>query len=220
MSKYQTVLFSLGIAVVLTACGVRTATADVIFFDSRAEFEAASEQLTMESFEAPFVTGSNIQFPSVSIEEVSPLPELRRSTAATFATAGFASLEYFSDGPSTIKIIFDEPVTAFAINLISFGNASGGDLMVADNGSMLTPRIVAVAPPSLMPLNILFIGYISPGVPFTEVLLTTSTSGDTIAMDELSFGQAIPEPSTIMLALFSIGAFAMVSRRQRTPARP
>ncbi len=225
MSKYQPILFSLGIAAVITVCGVNRATAQQpTFFADRQLYEAATEQLTLESFEMPFAVGASIQLPTVSITEISSLPSLeslRRSTAETFATDGFASLEYFSDGPSTIKIIFDEPITAFAIDLISFGNASGGELLVTDNGSMSSPHTLAVAPPSLMPLNTLFIGYVSPDDPFTEVMLSTSTSGDTIAMDNLSFGQAlvVPEPSAIVLALLSIATLTVVRRRQRRPAR-
>lgn len=219
MYKYRTTLFLLGIAAVLMAGRANTASADITFYDSRAEFEAASEQLTMESFEAPFATGPFVQFTDVRIEEITAIgadAELRRSTAASFATEGFASIEYYSDGPSEIRFQFSEMITAFSIDLIDFGNAGAGILTIQDNGQMSTPHLVATAPPSLAPLTTLFIGYISPGNPFDEVVLTTSSDGDIIAIDALDYGHAIvPEPSTMALALFSIGTLAMVGRRRR-----
>ena len=203
MFKFQPVLCVLAIAAVMTVCGVKSASAQT-FYDNRQAFNEAVQAFSIESFELPFASGASVQLPSVLIEEISPLPSLRRSTAATFSTAGFASLEYFSDGPSIIKFVFDDPITAFAIDFISFGNAGGGELTVEDNGVMQTSHVLKVAPPSLLPLNLVFVGYVSPDSPFTEVFLTSSTSGDTIAMDQLTFRSAIAVPEPLDVCSYSV----------------
>jgi hypothetical protein len=55
------------------------------------------------------------------------------------ATDGLCSLEYRSDGPSTIRFTFAEPQTAFGVSIISFGNTGAGSLTVSDNSGATSP---------------------------------------------------------------------------------
>lgn len=173
------------------------AQAGPIFFTDRASFEASTPGLSIESFSTPFSSAPSLVFPDVTITESSINPLLMRWFNGTDGDGGFF---FISDGPSSITFSFASPINTFGIDIVDFGTVVGsGSFTYGDNSGGVSSHLVASA--SLPPGNGLFFGINNPDVSFSQVTLTSTTSDESVFIDQLLFGTSmiVPEPSTLTL---------------------
>jgi hypothetical protein len=198
--------------------GVRDAArADVTYFTDESAFQAAVNNLTLESFETPSAPSPSLTFGDVTIGETSALAELWTTSAPTKVTNGQYALELFADGPSSLTFNFAEPMSAFGIHIMSFGTTGPGTLTVSDNSGSTTPQILATSNPLLPPLNDIFFGIHNTDAAFTQVTFSMTTTGDAVAFDGLRScpeAAAVPEPWSALLA-GPIFAFIAARRMRR-----
>jgi hypothetical protein len=203
-------LFLLGIST--------SASADVIYYTDESSFQAAVNNLTLESFEAAFGPSPTLTFGDVSITETSALAELWTTSAPTKVTNGQYAIEVFADGPSTVTFNFAEPMSAFGIHITSFGTTGPGTLTVSDNSGATTPQILATSNPLLPPLNDVFFGIHNTDAAFTQITFSMTTTADSVAFDGLRScpeTAAVPEPHTALLVGAALTFFAARRIRRR-----
>lgn len=199
----------------LLAASSSQATASLITFTDRTAFLAAANITTSVDFEG--------LAPADSFTFFSSPPGLTTGGANFSSTTdnlfvidpGFQSPDFFwSSGgylidndfsTSALVITLAPGVTAFGADLSSFG---AGDITIAlAGGDMLT-----LASPGQP--NFAFLGFTSD----QDILsLAFSKSGDSVVLDNVSFGQtaqtAVPEPAS--LTLLGLGLAGMGARRWR-----
>jgi hypothetical protein len=205
-------------AVAMGLCTARPAAAAATFFTDPVAFQAAAGTTAAQGFETPFASGPSVNFTAFTVAETSADAFLRQSLAPLMATDGVASLEFRSDGPSTVTFTFASPVTAFGITINSFGNTGPGILNVITNVGMTTAMMLGQSPPQLAPLNEIFFGVVNVDEPFTTVTFTTTSTNDIMTFDGASYSTAtvVPEPASAgLLGVGGIALSVLLRRRRR-----
>jgi hypothetical protein len=208
-------------ALAMGFCTTRPADAAPTFFTDETAFQAAAGTSVAEGFEAPFSTAPAVTFTGFTVTETSVDAMLRQSLAPLMLTDGQASLEFRSDGPSTIVFNFASPVSAFGITIKSFGNTGGGTLSVITNVGMTASMMLGQSPPQLAPLNEIFFGVVNTAEPFTSVTFTSTSTNDIMTFDGGSYSTAtvIPEPSSAGLGAVAAGVAMLYGARRRRKGR-
>lgn len=106
----------------------------------RAAFQAATSSLVLESFEAPFNSGSTVDFGAFSASISGAAGTLFPETFSRSVTDGSQALGFAEFGPSTVTFLFDDAITAFGIDFNDLNNvdASAADDIGNDFGVVLT----------------------------------------------------------------------------------
>jgi len=178
-------------------------TSEATFLDivSGLELESFESQATTSQNTAPIVTSAF----TATIETSSPgtlnwrIIDFNRPDAGTYATDGNKFVEAGSQSgnvPFIITFTFNDPITAFGLNIVDFGDlASEGELILRNEfGQSFT---IATAP-GLDDGNLLFFGLENSSQPFSTVYLEKTTTTDGIALDEIYFQPASESPLTLL----------------------
>lgn len=201
----------------LLACfAAGSASAAPVIYDSQSAFDSAVAGFAVQGFETPIAGGATVTLPGFTISESSANPGLNQGFAPTMATDGNCSIEYRSDGPSTVRFTFSEPQTAFGVSIISFGNTGNGYLSVTDNSGVTSTLMLATSPPQLDPLNTIFYGIESLDAPFTQIEFFTTSADDLIAFDgvrSLAASEVVPEPTSLTLGVLGVAWMASAAIR-------
>lgn len=167
-------------------------------YDNEADFLQDVSPVNVESFEAlPVDTSvsqhSFLTLPDFTItEQASTLSVHDVPDYGVMATDGD---KYVRDTDGlAITITFNDPQTAFGVNIIDWGDNGSGMLTFSDNIGH-TFQIASGAQPNG---TIFFFG-IATDQTFTEVTLNQTLAGDSWAVDEVYY---IPEPATLLLLGF------------------
>ena len=170
-------------------------------YDNEADFIQDVSLVNVESFETlPVDTSvsqhSFLTLPDFTItEQASTLSVHDVPDSGVMATDGD---KYVRDTDGlAMTITFNNPQTAFGINIIDWGDNGSGTLTFGDNIGH-TFQIASGAQPSG---TIFFFG-IATDQTFTEVTLNQTLAGDSWAVDEAYYN--IPEPATLLLLGLSV----------------
>lgn len=219
-------------AQILCCALMSSAHAITISYTSKADFLDAVPDAGLESFEDLALTGLNtdpiVTLPfTMTIEPLGPgqyawmVSDEDRPVAGTGPTHGDQFIEAgtrtVSGAPFEITFFFTQPLNAFGIHVMDFGDlASTGQLLLGnDLGDQF---IVAETPPALANGNILFFGMVNSELAFSSVTFTKTTMTDGIAIDEVYFGvrsdlAAVPEPAPIMLLAIGLVWLGVIRQR-------
>jgi hypothetical protein len=193
---------------VLWACSV--ALAEPMVFATRAEFEAAVQNVAVQGFEAQFETAVAVSFPGFTVAEDSPFANVTSRT--DYVSAGQRSLGFTWNGERTLTFTFNDPIDAFAADILDFGTCCGAMALniVSDTGEL---NQVAAVGGDLPRGNLQFLG-VTTDQPFKVLSFTSdqNSDNDLIVFDEVAF-RSVPEPEGIVLVV-AAGAWLLTVRRR------
>lgn len=202
-------LVMLGVlAVTLQSLSAAPAAAAPIFFNNRAAFDAAAGAgLAFEGFEANFAVAATIAFAGFTVGEtngIDALGQLRDFPGLVNGiTGGTGALVYDDNGDSIATFFsFTIPITAFGLDITT----NPGSTMTI-GGSVSDTVLLGTNVPS-------FWGVIDPAG-LTSISFDAS-GGPNVAFDTVSYGTAVPEPTSMLLMGLGLGALGL-RRRSRTP---
>jgi hypothetical protein len=188
-------LAGLGVLLPTLAFGAQKARAELLIFNSKEDFLAATAgaPLQFQGFES-FTPGPSVPFPGFILTNASPRSPMLR-VFSPFSGDGLSSISGNLDQGTKFVFDFDEPLSAFGI---FFFNKSSALVRFRDD---LGDEAVLPTPGIFQPIT--YFGVINSDAPFRQVSFTVESGGlgNFYAFDELSFGRvtAIPEPSGALL---------------------
>jgi PEP-CTERM motif len=202
---------SLSIAIRLGPASASVTT----YTDSAAYFAAAGPQ-TLQDFNSPISVTPGIATASITY------PNLVVSCTATAVSDCSRSFALDSniviDGNSIrsnaitdLTFTFNSPITSFGVFIAGLGTILPGSatLLVGDSNGFSTNLFVNYSSTSATFDTALFAGLISSDR-FTSVTFVDSEIGDGINFDNLYYGHAVPEPSTLILLLTGLGGLGLL----------
>ena len=193
------------ISAVVLAWGATSLEGAVQLFADRALFEAATYGLEFEGFEEDF--GSNFtehDFDDFKLSVVAGGNSFSSTNEGFFVSEGDRAVVYTSDEfGQEINFGFTEPIYIFGIDINDWGTPSQavGVLEVFNETNSFDEELAALAAtdPRLGRGNTIFFGVIDEN-PFSSVTIRSTTGGDLIGLDNVSYGgpmvEQIPEPSS------------------------
>jgi hypothetical protein len=185
------------------------AAAPTYYFDA-ASFAADAPALGFESFEAPSFVQPTFQIFSDVVVVSSGL----LFTDNMFPTDGKLLLSIVT--PSTITFNFNQPITAFGIDVVGLGTVGFTDLVLttANGSGQIYADFISNAFD-----NVLFAGVIDP-TGFTAVTLSGTSASDVIEFDRLFYSipdpvGGVPEPANWALMIAGFGLVGAAQRRHK-----
>ncbi len=110
------------------------------------------------------------------------------------------------NGDPSFRISFSTPVASVSADFAAV--ATGADVAIyAYSGSTLVSKATGGSSYGQFLLSVS-----SPGI--TSVVITPGSYDDYVAVDNISFAQAVPEPASVALMALGLGAVALRRRRQ------
>ena len=184
-----------------------------IMYDNEADFLLSVPLVNVESFEALPVDSSVAQhsfltLPDFTItEQASTLSVHDIPNLGVMATDGDKYVRN-TDGLA-MTITFNNPQTAFGVNIIDWGDNGSGTLTFSDNIGH-TFQIASGAQPNG---TIFFFG-ITTNQAFTEVTLNQTLISDSWAVDEVYY-EPVPVPGAIILGSLGLSFSGLLLRKRR-----
>ncbi len=196
MRRLKTTLLSLPLITLLST----NASAALISYTHALDFASATSGLSHESFEgtSSFTTRTDsIDFGAFTASSTPANLSIRHeSVGDNFATDGSKYLRNQSFS-SSLTLSFDAAINAFALDITGWGVGRNGTLTLDTSSGDST--LVATGPRTSG--ETLFFGFTS-DTAFSELILTSTSSRDSWAVDNLFFGShtaSAPEPSSFLL---------------------
>ena len=198
----------------------KSASAVILTFNNFADFQAATQSLTVETFEnAPWVNGEN---PNATVSlGLTWTAEAELFAETSIARSGARSLSDGDEFPNFQEQINAElplGTTAVGAFVDTFGEHHGVRMTASAQSDSL---LAAVEGPMTAAGSFSsFLGIISTEIPIARisfVLNVDQIEGNNFAVDDVYFGQAaVPEPASI--AIFGFGLAALSAARRRKGA--
>lgn len=187
--------------------GVTSAKADFITFANRPAWSAAVGTFTTETFETTPLQTVPVAGGTINTGLLSLIISPNHGGIGIISFGG--GRQFMGDvhgplagAPQFNIISFPQPITAFAADFAVVGEGGINNLMILGTSFML-------------PNGTTFFGVIS-DVPFTQVeLRTTGFITEFYRMDNVSFGNPIPEPATLLLLGTGLAGVGTAVRKKR-----
>jgi len=195
------------LAVALLSLWAAPASAVPVFFNNRAAFDAAAGAgLSFEGFEADFGVAATVAFADFTVSEtlgINALGQLRDFPGIVNGiTEGTGGLVYDDNGDSISTFFaFTSPITAFGLDITTNPGST-----VTGGGSGNDSVVLATNQP-------MFWGVID-SAGLTTITFDAS-GGPNVAFDAVSYGQAVPEPASVLLLGLGLAALRL-GKRSRT----
>jgi len=191
------------------------------FFTDRTAFTASAGPLGEERFETAFVPIATRSFAGFDLG-------VEDGSLVSIADPGFVSegARAVSDGaPSSQRFLFafDQPVFAFGLDIIGFGDVAAPHALTASTGDgQLTGYEIDSVPPQNASETVQFWGVVSSSS-FSTLTLDTGVGGDRVGLDFAVFStepssSAVPVPAALPLLGSALAALAFAHRRRRADA--
>jgi hypothetical protein len=188
-----------------------TASASITVYTTSASFNAAAGPLPAQNFNAGPVGPAPITVGGITISNTG-------SSIVSVSPAFYASgnsVQWTFSGTGAMTFTFSSPITAFGADFFDVGTVGATTLSVAlnngDNAALFTSFTGSGG-------NQQFRGFISTS-PFTSITFTNTSGGDFVEIDNVLFGNAIPEPATMaVFGLMAAGGVFGVRRRLKASA--
>jgi len=180
------------------------------FTDSAAYFAVAGPQ-TLQDFNSPISnTATSIRYPDLLVS-CSGTAFCDSTFFGTRSSPSIDGLSVFNTGPAPITFTFDSPITSFGVYIAGLGTNLPGSatLSVTDSNGFSANLFVNYVGTTTSFDTPVFAGLISTDR-FTSVTFVDSEIGDGIFFDNLSYGHAVPEPSTLILVLTGLGGLGLL----------
>jgi PEP-CTERM motif-containing protein len=184
------------------------------FTDSAAYFAAAGPQ-SLQDFNSPIsvtpgTSTASITYPNLVVScTATAVSDCSRSFAldSNIVIDGYSIR---SNAITELTFTFNSPITSFGVFIAGLGTILPGSatLSISDSNGFSTDLFVNYSSTFSGFDHALFAGLISSDR-FTSVTFVDSEIGDGINFDNLSYGHAVPEPSTLILMLTGIGGLSL-----------
>jgi hypothetical protein len=181
------------------------------FTDSAAYFAAAGPQ-SLQDFNSPISnTATSIRYPDLLVS-CNGTAFCDSTFFGTRSSPSIDGLSVFNTGPAPITFTFDSPITSFGVSIAGLGTILPGSatLSATDSNGFSANLFVNYVGTTTSFDTPVFAGLISTDR-FTSVTFVDSEIGDGIFFDNLSYGHAVPEPSTLILVLTALGSWACLA---------
>ena len=181
------------------------------FTDSAAYFAAAGPQ-SLQDFNSPISnTATSIRYPDLLVS-CNGTAFCHSTFFGPRSSPSIDGLSVFNTGPAPITFTFDAPITSFGVFIAGLGTILPGSatLSVTDSNGFSANLFANYVGTTTSFDTPVFAGLISTDR-FTSVTFVDSEIGDGIFFDNLSYGHAVPEPSTLILVLTALGSWACLA---------
>lgn len=193
----------------MTIWSAQAAAAPVVYTDRTSFNNAAGGGLSFESFESNPQLGESVTYGDLTFTESGGTNIFTNTALNSFFTAattdGQHSIWYDDNDASISTVTFGlaGPITALGFDIATATDSTvtiGGDIAGSINLTANTPS---------------FFGIIDLMSPFSSVTFSAS-GGPEVGFDAVSFGDAIPEPSTLILTALALVPLLAYARRRRS----
>ena len=186
------------------------ATASIVTYADRTSFNnAAGGGLSFESFESDPQSGASVTYGDLTFTETDGQNNFTNTALSSFfssaTTDGQHSIWYDDNNASisTLTFGFASPLTAVGLDITTSASGVmtiGGDIAASINLTANTPS---------------FFGVIDLMSPFSTITFSAS-GGPNVGFDAVSFGNAVPEPTSLIVwsLLAALGLLAHGRRRR------
>ena len=233
---------------VATVAGAASAHAAIISFSNLGQFTAATQGLQTITFEGLVPAGQG--YKTISAPSTNPLVLTGPTSPAQVkfidasnlyaVTTGFGAIN--NDGSTSLSfdgtaggsITLPTGITAVGFNIFSSAAPNPSTFEIYTSDKPNTPTVVTTFPQNANASNPSYVGFVdnTPGSTITNISFDQNYAApatdpnshlinNTPAIDNFSFGQAIPEPTTVATAAIGLTGFGLHRRRrQMTPSEP
>lgn len=187
----------------------QAAATPVVYTDRTSFNNAAGGGLSFESFESNPQLGESVTYGDLTFTESGGTNIFTNTALNSFFTAATTDGEHsiwYDDNDASISTLtfgLAAPITALGLDIATSSNSTvtiGGDIAGSISLTANTPS---------------FFGIIDLMSPFSSVTFSAS-GGPEVGFDAVSFGDAIPEPSTLILTALALVPFVAYARRRRS----
>lgn len=200
-----------GFALAATACAAQAAP---VFYDNEAVWLSAMQSVTLEDFNGqtdgapyhtvpldigPFTISMNGGSTSSGRNQIDAVPH----QFSVFDVDGTTNANVLLVSGVSLFLTFDSPISGFAADLASFNDDEARTAVQVASG-VTTPAVGGVS-------EVRFFGVTS-DTPFTTVEFRSLGPNDGFSIDNVRFGNSVPEPTSVLLA--GLGLLSMLRSRR------